>query len=104
MQTYSASASTLSGVLLLGGEPVIRHLSQMAVAIGNVCALLHHVTPSTPRVGQQGWLGEWVIQTSIRPFGSLRSIVSSLVAGDAAFAAEISQIYRQTIQMRVLFL
>ena len=32
----------------------------------------------------------------LKLFGSLRSLISSLVAGDTSFATEISQIYRQT--------
>ena len=43
-------------MLLLGSESGTRHLRQMAVAIGGACALLHHVTLSTPVVGQQGCL------------------------------------------------
>ena len=32
----------------------------------------------------------------LKLLGSLRSLISSLVAGDTSFATEISQLYRQT--------
>ena len=58
IQAYCASASTAIAVLLLGDAPGTRHLSQMAVAIGDVYTLLHHVTPSTLTVGQQ--VRKWI--------------------------------------------
>ena len=49
----------LSVRLLLGDEPGIRHLSQMALTICIIDIPSHHATPSTLMVGQLGWLGEW---------------------------------------------
>ena len=70
----------LSAMLLLGGEPGTCHLSQMAVAIGNVCTSLHHVTPSTLMVGQQGWLGQWIHPdiNSSHLHGGMFSIISCI--------------------------